>query len=151
MAEIVSLCILAPDGRVLLDSLVKPMQEITNEASQVNGLSDAMLEDAPDFRDLLAQVQAILIGKAIVAYNAEFDQRMLYQTCRMRGLPADWLLAADWQCAMNAYAAWFGEWRDDYGTYRWQRLPGGDHTAAGDCQATLALIRHMAHANREKQ
>ena len=29
-------------------------------------------------------------------------------------------------------------------SYRYQKLPGGDHTAPGDCRATLALLRKMA-------
>jgi DNA polymerase-3 subunit epsilon len=38
---------------------------------------------------------------------------------------------------------WVGEpgWR---GGFRWQKLPGGDHSAIGDARATLAVIRRMA-------
>lgn len=28
--------------------------------------------------------------------------------------------------------------------YRYQRLPGGDHSALGDARATLAVIKRMA-------
>ena len=37
-----------------------------------------------------------------------------------------------------------GQWDDYYQNYRWQRLPEGDHSALGDCRATLEVIRRMA-------
>lgn len=32
----------------------------------------------------------------------------------------------------------------NHGNNRWQKLPGGDHSALGDARATLAVIRKMA-------
>ena len=34
-------------------------------------------------------------------------------------------------------------WQND----RWQKLPGGDHSALGDCRATLAILHEMANSN----
>ncbi len=45
---------------------------------------------------------------------------------------------------MERYAAYTGEWSDDWRDYRWQRLPGGGHRALDDCRAVLTLIRLMA-------
>jgi DNA polymerase-3 subunit epsilon len=47
-------------------------------------------------------------------------------------------------CAMQWYAQYVGEWHDYWGNYRWQRLPGGDHSALGDARATLSLLKRMA-------
>ena len=41
-------------------------------------------------------------------------------------------------------AEWVGEWNDYRGSFRWQKLQGGDHSALGDCIATLETIRKMA-------
>jgi len=30
--------------------------------------------------------------------------------------------------------------------YRWQRLPGGDHSALSDCLATLKVLQAMAES-----
>ena len=55
---------------------------------------------------------------------------------------------ARWCCTMDLYAADVGEpGPKDFGgvgDYRFQPLPGGDHTALGDARATLALLRAMA-------
>lgn len=50
-----------------------------------------------------------------------------------------------WQCAMNAYAAWFGAWHEYWGDYTWQKL-GGPHGAAGDCDAVIDRLASMAAA-----
>lgn len=67
-----------------------------------------------------------------------------------------WLAAQSWEdCAMDAYAEWCGDWTWDYeardsdpvyqqGDYRWQRLPGAGHRAAGDCRAVIGVLREMA-------
>jgi DNA polymerase III subunit epsilon len=45
------------------------------------------------------------------------------------------------------YSQWVGERNEYHGDYKWQRLPGGDHSALGDCKATLEVIEAMAADN----
>ena len=52
---------------------------------------------------------------------------------------------------MLEYAKFVGEWNNYHGNYRWQKLEGGDHSAAGDCLATLEVIRTMAGAAKLKK
>ncbi|MGW7244638.1 hypothetical protein [Streptomyces sp. NPDC054804] len=51
---------------------------------------------------------------------------------------ADWIEQMRFEDAMEPYAAWVGEWSDYWGDYVWQRLPGGDNRALGDCIAVVA-------------
>ena len=46
---------------------------------------------------------------------------------------------------MIMYARFIGEWASWKDDYKWQKLPGGDHTALGDCIATLNIIKEMAN------
>ncbi len=39
---------------------------------------------------------------------------------------------------------YMGEWNYYHQSYKWPKLQGGDHTAVGDCQATLRVINEMA-------
>jgi DNA polymerase-3 subunit epsilon len=56
------------------------------------------------------------------------------------------LLPVRWECATLRvkHAEWVGEWNDYRGSFRWQKLQGGDHSALGDCVATLETIKKMA-------
>lgn len=45
---------------------------------------------------------------------------------------------------MHLYSEFVGEWNDYFGNNKWQKLPGGDHSAVGDCLATLEVIKYIA-------
>lgn len=144
--EIVQVAVLSADGRVLLDTLVRPTRSIPPDATAIHGITDRDVAGAPIFPEIYDQLRALLEANRIVIYNAEFDLRLLNQTLLKYGLPK-WTFPPDRvDCAMLRYSAWIGEiWGD--GSYKWQKLVGGDHSALGDCRATLALIRRMAESD----
>jgi DNA polymerase-3 subunit epsilon len=119
-AEAIQVAVLAPDDAELLNSLVRPVGEIS------------------------PTLKTILSGKEVVVYNAAYDFRILWQSCLAAGISPTWLHGCGWRCAMERYAAWCGEWNDYYGSYRWQKLPAGDHSAADDYRATLDILRKMS-------
>ncbi|MCB9628200.1 MAG: 3'-5' exonuclease [Sandaracinaceae bacterium] len=148
--EIIQIAIVDPSGRELVNTLVRPTRErsIPAKATAVHGIRRAHLRDAPSWPDVSPEVEEALCGRRVVAYNAAFDGRLMQQTHRINGGLA---APSEWACAMLAYAAFVGE--PDVrkpGEYKWQKLAGGDHTAIGDCRATLALIRLMAAASTER-
>jgi len=141
--EIVQIAILSYDGSVLLDTLIHPTQPIPTSATAIHGIKDIDVKNAPTFPEVFEQLRSILSGKTIVIYNAQYDLRLLNQTIAKYNLPPLKIDPKCVECAMLKYSAWIGEpWED--GTYKWQRLKGGDHTAVGDCRATLRIIREMA-------
>lgn len=144
-AEVVQIAVLAPDGTELLNTLVRPVGEVTPGAQAVHGLSKSVLADAPGFAEILPTLQKILTGKEVIVYNANYDFRIIAQSCQAVGISPTWLHLTPWTCAMERYAAWYGEWNQYHRSYRWQKLPAGDHSAAGDCRATLDLLRKMAY------
>lgn len=141
--EVIQVAVIDLLGRVLLDTLVRPLHRtsIPPEAARFHGITMAMLAGAPAWPQVAASLLACTGQRTIISYNAEFDARLLRQTAQRNGGP---LPAARWECAMQQYARYYGEWDRGKGGYRWQRLTGGDHSALGDCRATLALIRKMA-------
>lgn len=174
-ARIVEIAVLGIDGTVLLDSLVNLGVPIPAEATRIHGITDAMVKDAPGFSDLLVPLTTALHGRKVIVYNQAFDRRRLavelhrhYSTRfvnlekprrgRRRIHPAAraWLAAQAWEdCAMGAYAEWYGDWTWDYdardseplyrqGDYRWQSLPGAGHRAADDCRAVIDVLKEMA-------
>lgn len=106
------------------------------------------LKDCPTFKELKRPLKKAIGRKTIIAYNAAFDQIMYSRTYQMAG---GFLPKGNWDCAMLEYAKYVGEWNEFYGNYKWQKLEGGDHTALGDCMATLELIRSMASSIKLKK
>ncbi len=153
-AEIVQIAVIDKTGAVLLDSLIKPTQPIPAIATHIHGITDAMVENAPTFEELFNAILMAIGGKRVAIYNASFDVTMLHQTDQWHqqrrnrdwtcyGLN-EWQGMAVWEDVMGPYSAWIGHWSSYHGSYRWQRLPGGGHTAVSDCLACLRVIKRMA-------
>ena len=144
-AEIIQLAVIDLDGKTLFNENMQPtaLALIPDEATAIHGLTMAELEGCPTFAELAEPLEAALGERDIIAYNAAFDSRMYRQTLALAG---GFEPLGVWTCAMLEYAKFVGEWNDYRQSYRWHKLQGGDHTALGDCLATLALIQSMAEA-----
>jgi len=132
--EVVQIGIYGVEETVLLDSLIKPrlVQRMPSRAYQVHRISMEMLAGAPNLSAIEGELQSALQGRRIIAYNAPFDARLLAQSAEVNGIgPFD----LHWECAMKRYTQFSGSKRP---------LQGGDHSAIGDCIATLNLIKKMA-------
>ena len=141
-AEVVQIGIIDLQGRAIVDTLVKPMGAIPHDATAIHGITNAMVAKFATYDKLFQFLFDQVRGKTLISYNAAFDSRMLAQS-RGEFTPS---LAAAWECAMENYAKYYGEWNSRLESFKWQRLQGGDHSALGDCRATLRLIRGMAEA-----
>lgn len=54
-------------------SLVNPQRPIPWHITRLTGIDDAMVRNAPTFRDLAGEFAAHLVGRVFVAHNARFD------------------------------------------------------------------------------
>ncbi len=161
--EIVQIAVVNWDKEILLNTLVRPKtQPIGFEASQIHGIYDRDVEDAPTFDGVFFKLLQAVGDREVVIYNASFDVRLIGQSLRPYGVhfrPSAqdtsiapglighcirWINGAPVVCAMDLYSQWVGDWSDYHHDYRWQKLPGGDHTAVGDCMAVHRLIERMA-------
>jgi DNA polymerase-3 subunit epsilon len=77
------------------ESLVHPQRLMTPGAMAVNGISDAMLVDAPLFATVLPQVQALLQDAVLVAHNARFDVGFLRHEWQIAGHTLPFLAVVD--------------------------------------------------------
>ncbi len=147
--EIVQIAVLDSDGKTLLDTYVRPTRSIPADATAIHGITDADVQRAPPFPEVYDELKRIITGKTVVIYNAVFDLRLIRQTLQIHGVSSPGIDEDLVECAMLRYSAWVGAlWPG--GGYKWQRLQGGDHTALGDCRATLAVIRRMAGEKQEE-
>lgn len=141
--EIIELSVIDGAGSPLIENKrFKPKCEISGGALAVHGITKESLEAEGDFADFAEELAGVLKDKRIVIYNAQFDLRMLTQTALIHSAMSK-LVYPDVNCAMSQYSAFVGEIKRG-GGYRWQALPGGDHSSIGDCRAVLNLIQRMA-------
>jgi DNA polymerase-3 subunit epsilon len=72
-------CVLYQRGEVTARRswLVNPGRPIPKESSDVHGIDDAKVKDAPAFPAIAAELIEVLGGAMPVAYNAEYDRKVL--------------------------------------------------------------------------
>ncbi len=58
--------------------LIHPEMSIPDESKAIHGIGDDEVKDAPKFRELAAEIAALLEGRIPVAYNADFDRKFLH-------------------------------------------------------------------------
>ncbi|HWQ84168.1 MAG TPA: 3'-5' exonuclease [Anaerolineales bacterium] len=150
--EIVEICIVDHDGKVLLNSLVRPTRPIPAEVIRVHGITNPMVAGAPAWSEVWPEVRAILSGRQVGIYNADFDLKMMQQSSRAHRLTLD---QTGWDrfCLMKLYASYYGQvgYR---GEFRWQRLEDAarqcqikllnTHRALDDTLLARALLEYMA-------
>lgn len=129
-------------GRQLFHSFVRPHLPITKEAEAVRGYTAEDLNLMPTFDDLAGVLYKLLRWRRAVVYNASYDRVVYDGLAEAHGYDP----LPPWECAMEHYSAFRGEWSEYHESHTRQRLPGGDHPAIGDARAALAVVREMARA-----
>jgi len=150
--EIIEIGIVDDEGNIVFESLVKPVGKIGDEARRVHGIQDEMLANAPRWMHVWPKVEAVLAGKAVGIYNADFDIRLMQQTharYKMR-----WGFPGEAFCVMKLYARFYGEYNPRTMDYRWQSLENAGrqcginlpnaHRGVADTLLTRAVLHYIA-------
>jgi len=99
-AEVVEIAIADSKGKPVFESLVKPTMPITPRLIGIHGISNAMVADSPTWAEIHPEINEILTGKTVVAYNSNFDARIIEQTIGLHNLTG---IFCYWECAMQMY------------------------------------------------
>ena len=156
-AQIVEVSILDYDGRVLIDTLVRPTVSIPSEAARIHGITDARVRGAPSWAEVWREVAAALEGRQVAIYNASFDARLMRQSHQAHALA--WRdPSAGRTCVMELFAQYHGQWSEFHGSYTWQslerarsllRLPlSNSHRAADDARLAREVLHAIAAAEK---
>ncbi|PWM70984.1 MAG: hypothetical protein DBX59_09725 [Bacillota bacterium] len=67
------------NGRIceLFQTLVKPQQHISDFIVELTGIDDALVADAPAFKDVVGDFYKFCHGAILVAHNADFDVKFI--------------------------------------------------------------------------
>lgn len=148
-AEVVQIAVIDHQGHTLLDTLVMPrrpyrMFERSGRglcAHDIHGIALHDVCQAPSWGVVARHLARLVEGRRVLVYNVGYDLSIINAMNRDFGVPEhNW---DDWECLMEWYAQYCGDWSEYFKSYRWQKLPGGDHSALGDCRASLDVLRAM--------
>ncbi len=149
--DVIDIGIVNGSGNVVMDQLVRPIVPIPADAEAVHGISNRDVQFAPQITELWPDLQKLIEGKILVSYNAEFDQRMLFGAGARRDLPI--IRPLQWDCAMEAFAAFNGEMSHHRRGFRWINLGNAarslgidppEHRALGDAIVCLEVVQEMS-------
>lgn len=160
-AEIVEIGIIDINGKPLLETFIKPYNPIPEETTNIHGITDDMVKNAPYWSEIHEQFCSIIKGRTLITYNRAYDVRLIDQTIKAsienKAIEEE---AQDWDkdqrilCAMKLFAAYYGMWDEHYEGWKWQKLTdaadhmkvkteGKAHRAVTDCLMTLGIVQAM--------
>lgn len=151
-SQIVEIAVIDTNGNVLLNTLVNPSVRISPRATETHQINKDMLKDAPRWPEVYERLNAAIGNKTIVAYNAEFEERLINQTCAAYQIEP---INRNYECAMLLYAIWNGEPGRGKGQFKWKKLTdaqakckvrvnGENHRALTDCLVTMGVLKFIS-------
>ena len=175
-AEIVEIGIIDINGEPLLETFIKPYNPIPEEATNIHGITNDIVKDAPYWSEIHEQFCSIIKDRTLIIYNRGYDVRLIDQTIKasienkaMKEEAQDWDKDQRILCAMKLFAAYYGMWDEYHEDWKWQKLTaaahhmnvkteGKAHRAVTDCLMTLGIVQAMGEQatkeiekNREKR
>lgn len=156
-ADVVEIAVVRQDGRMLLDTLICPPKVAEfdgSKAQEVNHISAAEFVKAPALAKVWPKLTGLLADNRTVAFNADFDIRVLRNSAQRQGLSVPLLYATD---AMKlAQAFWeldFYPSLDEAIKLAGMTRPaeqGPAHRAAADAVITARLVHRLRELSRQE-
>ncbi len=140
---------LKPAGKFY--SLINPEREISWGAYQVNGISEAMVAQAPKAKEILPEFIEFIDGGLLVGHNVKFDLGFLSHELSLLGLP--WQETAHIDTIKMARALLPG--LTSYSLAAVSYALGIDtvqqHRAMSDVELTFSVFRHLLENAARKE
>ena len=148
--ELLQVSIIDGQGKTLFNSYIKPLYtDNWNKAMAVNHITPETVATAPNILEVKQEISRIInSAHTIIGYNVDFDLGFLSNI----GIKNENAAIVD---VMENFAYIYGEWSEQYGCHKWQRLTkcaeyygydwGTDiaHDSLADCKATLYCYQKM--------
>ena len=125
-------------------SFVNPNRPIGKISTDITGITDDMVKDAPQIKTVLEAFLAFAEGSILVAHNATFDMGHLYQNLREQGLYKDDFLVIDTlQMARAFYSGQLKRYNLNALAKFFKVRLDQHHRALDDAKATAEIFMYM--------
>ncbi len=148
---ITEIAIVIHDGKNILDfyeTLINPKQKIPRFIEGLTGITDAMVEHAPVFEEVAAQVHELLQDKVFIAHNVNFDYSFVKYHLQNSGYDLDERKLCTVRLSrkiipgLRSYS--LGKLCHSLGITN-----GNRHRAGGDAMATAELFTMLVDQDKE--
>lgn len=151
--EIIEISVIDDRGQIVFDSLVRPSQPIPPAATRIHGIDNSMVQKSYQWPIVWQQLRPMLVGKTIVAYNSDFDGRLMMQSHARYRLP--WKEPLNFFDLLKLYSRFRGEWDSVRRSWRYFSLENAGkacqiplpnaHRSTADTLLTRELIHYIAN------
>ena len=146
--EIIELGILDSRLEFEYNQLFNPNKQIAKAAQDVHGISHDIVKTMPKFSEHRTQIQEFFDRYELsLAYNGEFDVRLIKQTCFTHNI--DQIKLPALYDPLKDMSLWCGNWNQKYSSFKYLKLEGG-HRAIDDCKQMLKVIDLIASLDVER-
>ena len=90
--EIIEIAAVKVEGGIItekFETLVKPKKEISEEITNINGITNDMVKDAPKIEDVIVDFFRFTKGSVMSGYNVGFDMKFVSVSAQKMGLTFD--------------------------------------------------------------
>lgn len=150
-SRITEIAIYLHDGKKILDSyqtLINPSQRIPQKITQLTGISEETIKDAPYFREVAQKIDDFTKGAVFVAHNVNFDYSFVKAEFDRLGL----LFRRKKLCTVRLSRKLLpGKFSYSLGRLcASENIPlANRHRAAGDAKATAVLFSRLMKLDRQ--
>lgn len=149
-SQLVSVSIMTPGRKILLDSVMSPAGEVTSEMLRAHGTGQMNLMTAVSAESLLESIKTICEKRDVLCWDLPLQVRNLGLIASLASKPSPFLRAVSIQ---SVYAKFVGEELSP-ATFKLQPLPGGscieneDVTALKECENVIEVVYKMAGSSQ---
>ena len=140
-ARIIELSVINLKGETVFSELFNPGFNLPEKITEITGITDEMLEHKPYFLTLVNEIIDLLEGATLIAWNSDFDSKMIWSEIIRCGTKAD----LNWVDAMELYSYASGRQKKYCKLVQAKTELGvgenQEHRALSDCLDTLAVLR----------
>lgn len=143
-SELISIAVVAPDGRLLLDVLVRPDGAVNSDLLKLHGCDPAHAFNAPLFQDVHKVLTAGFAKTRVLTYDCAASKDILSRLCRQEKLPQ---LKPNFIDVQMVYTRFLG-------TDAYKALPAEvDSTNPGilpinECMYLISLVKEIAASSQ---
>lgn len=143
VTEVAAVLVKGGEVHEAFSSLVNPGRPISSFITQLTGISDAMVRDAPRFGEIAGELAQHVVGRVFVAHNARFDWNFLAaEYTRVARAPLD-SLTGDQLCTVRLarkFLSHLPRRNLDAVAHHYGVEIQGRHRALGDARATAYVL-----------